>query len=399
MSQASNIVELSGKYRATFRKPDQVGRAKRSARPGERAPKRTGERGGPCDAVAARPVVSSSSPPAWVIESSPPVGNTGGNLTLRSTVKLDWIAGTVPATYLDRLRSFVSDLLGPAEDMDHGQHTYQSGCVWATGAKLFWTDGRAECCLSLNGRSVDQIPLGQLRGVCCQLVESFTFKASRVDLAFDDYARRVSVQQVRQAAEAHDFTGFQVWQSHQAHRARDLVGDSVRFGRRGKDGSGKSLIVYDKGLESAGEIDAVRWEVTLSKETAALWFQCLADSSSDEFFTKKITSIIGGCIDFVSRGNHQHRDRMPRLSWWADLVQVLDASVLVIHQHTPPLQQTYEKWIRPSVLPSLVKIRAVVQSQGYDFSKLLDDELDRAESKVHWRGDQDLGINISETFG
>lgn len=325
---------------------------------------------------------------------------------MTTTVKLDWLAGTVPIEHLNVVRGFVSDYLGAAERRDYGLHTYQESWAWSCGAVLCWTEGRREAFLSLNGDAIDFVPLVRLRRLLDEL-HALGLRASRVDLALDDYGGQLRLEDVEAAVSAGNFAGYRVVKPE---RPQKLVGGrmvddgrGVSFGRRGKDGSGRFVQIYDKDLESKGEIPAVRLELRTSKEHADELFKRLVGVRSDAELSAVMCQVLAGSIDFVERGAETHRDRMPRLLWWARLVTVLGGPVkLAVHRVVPPLERWW-LYARKAVLPSLALVRSVVEGQGYtaDFASLLCDLLDEAEQKIPWQkqGRRDLGLNPVVCFG
>ena len=143
----------------------------------------------------------------------------------------------------------------------------------------------------------------------------------------------------------------------------ELMGETIYFGARGKDGAGKFLRCYGKDLESKGEVDSVRWEVEFSKERANIIFFQLAMSSNITEFATKLAMFIGGAIDFIER-NGNRRDTIDRLAFWEQILDALGAAVV----RNPKPDQSIEtamNWIEVSVTPSLEKIRRAVGDDRY----------------------------------
>ena len=334
-------------------------------------------------------------PKAWEV---PPVGNTGGKLTSGLTVKLDWLNVTFPATKRDAVVSLVGEYLGEPEHHAWGRHTYREHLAWPTSAALFWSDGRAEALLSLNADSIDCIPLDRQLKLLGQL-EDLGAKGTKIDVALDDYERRVSIDQIEAAYMAGQVVGFRLGQRQNPRRweSRELqsVGDSFDLGRRGTNGSGKALKVYDKLLESRGTLDCIRWELRLSGERAETAFECLASSLSLASFVRKLTQYVGGCVDFKADPDETHLDRRERLPWWQKLLDVIDSARLVVHRTIPPLQKSLN-YLRETWAKKLALGRVIIEGLGGDFFGWVSDVVDEGEKRIDWNraGGLDLGLDL-----
>ena len=340
----------------------------------------------------------------------PPVGITGGKVTtgessgVQHSVKLDWLNLCFPHGARDQVVELVTATLGESTMLEHGVHTYKSMCTWEAGAFLAWSDGRPECLLSLNGDSCDFLTLGQLVEFFKAAAELGAW-ATRVDLAFDDYTRELlRLELFHQAADAGNFCGFKVHEPRQEKTRRgELLSDAHTFGRKGKAGSGRQVIVYDKALESRGEINSVRLEARFAKEAAELLFTELAQHECGQALEAQMRAAIGGAIDFRDRkGVHRHKDRMPRFDWWQQVLDVLGEAVFVVHHNKPPLQKALE-YCRDTWAASFALMFELAESAGQDgdaivttFAKLM---VDQGKVKIEegWRpGARDLGLDLVE---
>jgi hypothetical protein len=340
----------------------------------------------------AREAAAARSFPQGTPAAAPPVGNTGGKLT----VLCDHFNATVGVEKREMVASLLSPLLGEGEELGYGFHSYQRAMRWQTGALLLWSPDRPECCLSLNGDSLEAMGPRQVFGLFYALW-SLGVKSTRFDATADDYSRMFSMEDVHAAAEGGNFTRFRKFTPI---RERERVGgqvrltsDSIRFGRRGKGGGGVSVIFYDKLLESDGERDANRVEATYSKESAEVaWLvltQDFADGAVDdaayEKFTQRLAHLVASSIDFRERGDETHIDRMPRLAWWEKFVAALGEGVRCsVVRSAVPLVKTIRACISQYV-KKLAVARVVAQSKGQDLLTWLNDQLDAAERVVDWK--------------
>lgn len=322
---------------------------------------------------------------------------------MRLDVHIDWLNGTVSRARIRDVQDFLRVFLGEWRDRDWGVHSYKNSAETEAGAIAAWSDGRAEAFISLNACSLAQIPADRHWWLLATLVSDFGFKGTRVDCAVDDLDRVVPLEQVHEAAERGAYTGFRLTDSHKPKSLGTIVGDSRTFGRGGKAGSGKYLIVYDKALESDGKLDCIRWELRFYKEAADLVCQALAECDDDVEFRRKVGRCLGGAIDFREpcddREVDRHSDRRPRLPWWATFVAALGETVYRVPRVTPPLQRFLEH-IGRTGLRGLATAKVVADSMGVDLLLVLAEALELVECQIDWRktGARDLGIDLREAW-
>jgi DNA relaxase NicK len=132
--------------------------------------------------------------------------------------------------------------------------------------RCFGLEGRAEAFLDLNGDTLDSIDAGRQLSWCASC-RQLGGKATRCDVALSTMSCRVaSMDDIRAAADRGNYAGFlKHMPLREQMRDGTITGDSVTFGARGKDGSGKYMRIYDKALESGGVVDAIRYECVFSK--------------------------------------------------------------------------------------------------------------------------------------
>lgn len=324
-------------------------------------------------------------PSGGVIEVESPLGITGDKVTkeeesvcseVKHIEKLnDWLNLTFPSGERENVEQIITDYLGQPERQEKGTNTYQESKRWITGAIIAWTEGRAECWLSMNGDSCDMI-LPEHKLELFEQLRKLNGKCTRLDAALDVPRSMVSMEQIHAAAMAQQVVGFKRYDPRRPIRNMDtgqLEGDEANFGRRGKDGSGRYVRVYDKGLESNYSRDCIRFEVETSGEVANLWFSILCDSDDVTEFEKIMGRIVCGSIDFADKvGAHRHRDRFERLSWWASIVELVGQAKLTVQRVKPAIQRTME-WAKSSLPRALATFCGCVKSQGMHPAEVLAD--------------------------
>jgi DNA relaxase NicK len=148
------------------------------------------------------------------------------------------------------------------------------------------------------------------------------FKATRFDLAFDDYTQIITPGLVRLAHLSGNVRGFRK-EDATAHSTDFVNGKTYEtycLGARGKHGSGKYLRVYDAGLKHPGTGDFVRAELELSDERANQAFDNLTDLPLAHW-SDYIMSVISGAVSFVDSSVSCKTSRCPLLPWWEDIVK------------------------------------------------------------------------------
>ena len=344
--------------------------------------------------------------PVGVQKIASPSGTTGDKLTTGTgvVVRHDWLNVTAPLAMREKIQAFVETYLGAAVQRDRGANTYAHSVAWESGALLAWTEDRAECWLSINGDSCDLI-LPELKLEFLQGLRGLGAKCTRVDAAIDVRRDLLTMERVHAAARADHVVGFRRYEPVQPvrdMRTGELAEDQARFGRRGRDGSGRFVRVYDKGLESDGELDCVRVEVELSGDMAAQVFELMLCGASD---LAELERNLGRCvvasIDFADKsGAHGHRDRFERLTWWQRIVDLVGSATIAVERVQPTLERSVEfiKRVAPMIFARLVRAVDLAGMAGEQLlSQLVSDLLERGQQKLELVGGArpgDLRIDV-----
>ena len=233
-------------------------------------------------------------------------------------------------------------------------------------------------------------------------LEDIGVRCSRLDIALDDHLKRVLPDDIEREFEAGHVVGYRLGTPHRPKRREKgvtiTVGASFDLGRRGSDGSGKFLQVYDKTLESDGEIDAVRWELRLAKEAAETAFECLASSRDTEALRCKLSRYIGGCVDFRSDPHLKNVSRRTRLLFWEFFVSILGAAELKTPRQRPPLQRSLE-YLRRASSRLLAKADVVFRANGLNPMHWLQSIIEEGRAKTDLSRLNLDGIDIAALMG
>lgn len=293
--------------------------------------------------------------------SSAPVGNTGVDFTslvsdqtftsaYLSTpsesdqhlkISLDWITCSGSRedvfAFADELETFFDVELD--ETPEAGRHGYHNARVASCGAFIAWSHDRPDAIVVFPGASLSAMSADESFHLLKRLVAN-RLRPTRIDIAADDYARRVTPGKAYRAFRRGHVHGFQVawfYDGGRASAGRALrgkystgedatyqpptksTGETVYFGRRGKSGAGRQLVIYDKRAESGSdELDCIRWECRLYQERARDAVFVLLDSADASDFVARLGSIVGGSIAFITRTD-KNLDRCKLLPWWREM--------------------------------------------------------------------------------
>ena len=338
------------------------------AKPGPPASPLSGSSSGPGHA-ATRP--SRANAQRAGSRGQPPGSNTGGKLTpppsgrvvTQIETSVGWFAGTFPAALRDEVEQVVIDYTGgPFKRRDRGANFYAESSANEAGALVAWSEGRAESWVCLNAGVLGLVLPEDLPELLGRL-DDLGVKPTRIDLTVDVPSSMLTVGQVYEDR-AH-VVGFRRCDRRAPERdvqTGELEGETVYFGRRGKDGSGKFVRFYDKGLESRGQLQATRFEVEGSGEVAKTWGEILCAAQANRFWSK-VAKLAVGAIDFADQATaHSHRDRFKRLAWWERVVQLAGSARVVIERHKPQLQRSME-WAHRQLSVLFARIGLTVERQ------------------------------------
>jgi hypothetical protein len=301
-----------------------------------------------------------------------PGGNTGVNVTKPELEYLiDWLQGTFPVSQFDKVKQVVESALQDSFDLQKcGTRFYSSswrsafGAVLACDPKLGGKVGdRTDAYLELGGKVLGQLS-GQRLFNLMQSLDSLGFRASRIDLTVDDYAKTFRPEIAYQAYKDGNVVHFKTTGRWNESGPPDQLAQTFSLGRRGKVGSGKHYNFYDKFLESKGEKDCVRIELSLyGDEAKAAWSNLCLDL---EWWEQVIPAYVFSQVDFRDRSADSNVSRCPRLEWWA----LLADNTADMRMSKPKKIKSFaraKRWFEKQVAPTLVMLfNAIATEKGLD---------------------------------
>ena len=257
---------------------------------------------------------------------------------------------------------------------ERGNAYYKHQLAGPGGAAIMWSEDRDEIHIQLKGEICQSMSEGDMRGLLLWLLTTGG-KASRVDLAGDDFARRVRAKDVWAALEQGDYSSH--IQQGNWTRNETLHGGMTVYG--GGKQSRQKVRVYDKEEESGGLVPATRWELELRDEAAQSMLKRLPTRRWGMVWAERLVQM----VDFKDRAVDEKPSRCPRLPWFESLVGSASKEQGV---YTPkPVQglDRVRKWYRRACAASTATI---VMADGGDMTFVIDTAKcgeSRMKSK-HW---------------
>jgi hypothetical protein len=258
-----------------------------------------------------------------------------------SNVHLDWFSMTVDVEHLPTIRDGLTRTFGEFGDEEslNVNKRYNRGVrLLAGNGGIFWRVDEDTGAMALPEAFIDLKGQALARATADQQFDFFEqlellsdplgpyYKCTRVDSAFDDWGWLRSPQAIwdRYAKDRH-FGGFK--SRRQYSGGSEALGDgfTIEFGERGKWGSGKQFVIYDKKAESGGLIDAVRYEVRFfSRDDRAseAWLFAIRGATCCEEWTNRLGMLVGGAIDFYEpdgREGEKNAGRRTAAPWWGTI--------------------------------------------------------------------------------
>jgi DNA relaxase NicK len=282
---------------------------------------------------------------------SPPSVIRGAKLH-EGEVGIDTVRMTMPREYLEDATQRVSEFLGQFS-ITNGISSYAERRAFGWGAYLAYSDeARPEFLVVLSGETCgkfgDAVVLDLVRWVLDQ-----GGKATRIDVRIDFKGERVGlIDAVHASCEARQLCRCKVWQYIAVRTAEgEHLGRGVLLGKRGKEGSGRYVRVYDKGLETGEKPPRTweRWEVEFSKDAADKVAHRLVDAARWE---EEAVAVAFGAMELREYNGSRSLMRRPLAKWWADLLANVRPITVKVERAGTNLQKL-GGWLRQSVLPTL----------------------------------------------
>jgi DNA relaxase NicK len=230
--------------------------------------------------------------------------------------------------------------------------------------------------ISFPGSALANLPAAKVRRLVLCLKRQFGIKVTRVDIAIDDYSKKIGFSQVRDAINAGNKANFGKGKITE-NFGEERGGFTIVCG---SPKSNRQLIFYDKNAESEGQINAYRWEARLKDE--------IADKAIDEWLevpeklsAHYLAAVVSGIVAFVERGKEKNISRMKELPWWKEFKDAIGASIRHSVQRVRTNLKKAKKWINRQVACMLAAIKEVVGEES--FTNWISNQIDEAPERFN----------------
>ena len=305
--------------------------------------------------------------------------NSTNNTQPNLTACIDWLQGTVKFADFKQFESCVEFVVSYLKDTayyEFGQprfmgKTWQNHGKSAKGILFYWDKPNLEVnelghgFISIPASVLSQVSADDIWRMMSGLLDCYKFKCTRLDIAIDDYNKTVSFEELDNAVELGNRTGFENYDVKASYRKKVI-------GRTRYMGSAKSnsmLRYYDKSVESRGKVDAYRWELQLIDEKAQSVFIQYAQMDREAFSTighRYLGSVVFGSVNFIDRSTGKRASRCEQLTWWKNLVNMIGSIQIAIPRVVKTLEKTVET-IRKQYAPILCAVKRGLGKTGFRF--------------------------------
>jgi len=295
-------------------------------------------------------------------------------------VGVDYLRISSPDKYLQKMVDVTSRFLKSEPKSGFGLWGYDRSYIWPNGVRILYdTDiekadfHNRRVFLECPGRGCGELTPSDLCLLMQIFVDEFEGRGERIDVCLDDYSRRITPQELQKIAKCGDYSRFHQFHIRQSYECgNQLTYDAIVFGSM-KKGWVKQLEVYDKGLESKGEKNAIRWEAKFREDKADTAFRMLAGTCGNlDAFALLCGSIVVGSIEFVHRKEGvKNLNRLERYEFWELLKGGLDGLCIRSAKKVNNVTGIIE-WVKRQVAPNFACLWKLFGSEKVAFSWLVD---------------------------
>lgn len=286
---------------------------------------------------------------------------TRGAKWQRRSITVHWLRVVHPEHERLRLRAILVERFGEP-DRVRGRWFYEHGEQFTNGALLLWgttvkgKDGT--CCVDVNGSALDSMEAIEKHQLCVLL--SLGGRVTRVDLAADAmHSEGVGlIESIIASCKAGELCQAKRWEPVIAYESSNVVAYGVNIGRRGRDGSGRYVRAYDKGLETREQTIGrwERYEVEFTDDAASEVAVDVFGGASD--WEWRAWNRLNGAVsfrEFDPDRNDRHLNRRELVDWWAEWIEG-SVPEPTVPKRVPTTLERYSKWLKETVLPTVARL-------------------------------------------
>lgn len=362
-----------------------------------------------------------------IADSDPPVTNRGGKSHLPSYLSIDYVTGVFPVQFVESVLSWLVGCfdVGDKYQMLPGLNCYRFRVELGAGLNVMWSPDRSDAYFSVSGAWCQSVQIDQLIGLMFNLEKHCQVRGTRVDIAEDLFCNEIKPSELASWAEAgYLWRGVRYRYIKSSARIKEptsidrskyrpeiaayipeswqsggiVHGETFEAGRKGRDGSGRFIRVYDKGAEQGIPVNWVRFECQYSGDAArdiyeSVTRECRTDGIYRDY---RLAGWLAGSMDFLYPSARSNGSGRVRVEKWADFVEGKNpVTVSTRSDHTPKrfnIDQFIHQYGR--------KLYIAFRAEGLSVSNLLSrciehgrQKIDSTGELVSWRDLSDVVVN------
>lgn len=217
---------------------------------------------------------------------------------------------------------------------------------------------KGEVRLKIPGRALSAAKPSDIRDMCQVLASLYEVKCSRFDVSIDDYNKLLNLDEIYQAQQNGHYAYVEKFGYYESgERGKTERGRTITFGSRQ---SQSYLRLYDKSVESGGEIDAIRYEVEFSGDKANSLFHEWIEfpMHNEQVAAKHIAGAALGAVRFCDRTTEdKNLDRLDDLPWYEQICNSVASGFRVRLRKKERYLDRAIGWVEKAVMPTLAMIR------------------------------------------
>jgi len=302
------------------------------------------------------------------------------------STKLDWLQGVAITSrsefdfMIGEISSICKDVFANDDKPKFSGRTFAHSRRSPKGGMIAWNyleNGAVDWWLCLPAQMLSSAPVFLQRRLLKFLL-NMNFKTTRIDLAIDDFTKSLLKQDFVDACDNDLHHGFQTYGEFWRKTRAKPKGWTFYMGSFGSD---KLLRLYDKSVESNGELDCYRLEAQYRDTTCNSIVTWLVMAESDKKYLQVIGNIVVNSLDFYS--GKEGKEDFERCVWWQEFRDKLDASdIKVVSGRAKTSIEKTVDWIEKSVERSLATVEEYVLALGQDFTEWLYARLESGREKI-----------------
>lgn len=246
-------------------------------------------------------------------------------------IVLDWPTsrpGTHGAFYDCNVKIHLGGLYSCAEPGNNGSRRYR---------------------ISLGGKILSQVPEEKIRDFG-RFMFGFGAHCTRFDWAVDDFDKFLDISVIHEHIDKYRCSGFANYTYYKSGKAgKDGCGETLYLGAEASD---RRLRIYNKSVESGGEVDSTRVELQARDNWSNVLFLAYCGDSGSVGGGATVNGMAFAHIDFVF-GDDKNVTRCARAPWWDEFLSRLGEQNKVREKRIPTSIADKKRWIEKQVTGTL----------------------------------------------